>query len=186
MIQYKTKSLTTVALTGAVLCLLGPLVIPLGVIPMSLTGMGIYLISLLFGGKKAAAAVLLYLLIGVLGIPVFSGFTTGPGIIMGPTGGYLLGYLPASFFCGSLCEKICFQKVRQKKLKGCFLYFLIFTGGNMILYFTGSLWLSLSMRISMMEAFGVGVFPFLLTDSIKNILAVFWGMGMKKRLEKFF
>lgn len=182
--KNRTESMTVVAFMAAVLCILGPIVVPVGIVPISLTGVGIYLAGILLGGKRAAKATLLYLFMGLAGLPVFSGFTCGAGRILGPTGGYLLGYLPAVLFCGFFCEKVREKgKTRPGRKKGI-LYFLICTGANLILYFFGSLWLAAVMELSMKEAVEIGVFPFLLTDLIKNMITVFLGMEIKKRTER--
>lgn len=182
--SVKIRSLTTIALMGAVVCILGPFVIPLGIIPLNFTGIGIYLAAFLIGGRKGAAVSFLYLLIGLIGFPVFSGFTSGPGKLLGPTGGYLLAYLPASYLTGKLCEIIYPWDKKRKGTSIC--YFFVFTMGNLLLYICGSLWLSYSTNISMYEAVQLGVFPFLVTDGIKNMITVFLGRRIKRGIEKFF
>ena len=87
----KTSFLTTTAIMTAVMCILGPLSIPIGPVPITLTNLAIYLAMYILGTKRGSAAVCLYLLIGLAGLPVFSGFTGGPGKLLGPTGGYLIG-----------------------------------------------------------------------------------------------
>ena len=86
------KTLTTTALLAAVLCILGPLSIPIGPVPISLTSLALYFMVFLVGPKMSAAACAIYILIGFAGLPVFSGFTGGPQKLAGPTGGYIIGF----------------------------------------------------------------------------------------------
>ena len=77
----------------AVTCILGPLAIPIGPVPVSLTPLAVFLSVYILGTKGGTLAYLLYLLIGAVGVPVFSGFTGGLGKLAGPTGGYLVGFI---------------------------------------------------------------------------------------------
>lgn len=96
----KQKSMTTyqLVLTGvltAVICILGPmtLMIPISPVPISLANLAICLSIVILGMKLGTLSCILYLLIGLAGLPVFSGFSGGIGKLAGPTGGYLVGYL---------------------------------------------------------------------------------------------
>ena len=88
-------NLTTMALMTAVICILGPLSIPLPMspVPISFTNLAIYFAVMLLGWKRGTISYIVYLFIGLVGIPVFSGFTGGPGKLVGPTGGYLIGFI---------------------------------------------------------------------------------------------
>ena len=93
-IDYKhgtTYAITVTALMTAVTCILAPLSIPIGPVPISLTNLAIYISLYLLGWKRGTISYLIYLLIGLVGIPVFSGFTGGPAKLAGPTGGYIIG-----------------------------------------------------------------------------------------------
>ena len=94
----KNKKLTTyqmavTALMAAALCVLGPLSVPIGAIPISLSNFVICLTAWLLGPKFGTLSVAVYLLIGLVGVPVFSGYGAGIAKLAGPTGGYLVGYL---------------------------------------------------------------------------------------------
>ena len=92
----KIQTMTMVALMTAVTCVLAPFSIPIGPVPISFTNLAIYLSLYLLGWKMGTASCLLYILIGMVGMPVFSGFSGGIGKLLGPTGGYLLG---TAWFC---------------------------------------------------------------------------------------
>ena len=82
----KTYEMTVTALMTAVTCILAPLSIPIGPVPISFTNLAIYLSLYLLGWKRGTISYLVYLLIGLVGVPVFSGFTGGIGKLAGPTG----------------------------------------------------------------------------------------------------
>ena len=85
----KVVDLTFTALMAALICILGPLSIPLPIspVPISLTNLAIYFTVMLIGWKRGTVSYIIYLLIGLCGVPVFSSFTGGPGKLLGPTGG---------------------------------------------------------------------------------------------------
>ena len=98
--KIETKTMTKVAVMTALLCILGPLVIPIGPVPLSLATFGILLAAYILGPVQGAGAVLLYIAMGAIGLPVFSGFQAGFAKIAGPTGGYLLGYFFLALIAG--------------------------------------------------------------------------------------
>ena len=89
-----TYAMAVTALMTAVTCILAPLSIPIGPVPISLTNFAIYLSLYLLDWKKGTVSYILYLLLGLVGLPVFSGFTGGIGKLAGPTGGYIIGFIP--------------------------------------------------------------------------------------------
>ena len=96
----KTKDMTLTAVMAALICIAGPLSIFIGPIPLSLATFAVYLSGAALGKKRGTAAVGLYLLIGIIGVPVFSGFSGGFQKLAGVTGGYLVGYLPCALLSG--------------------------------------------------------------------------------------
>ena len=129
----KTRDMVMTAIMAAVMCVLGPLSIPIGPVPISLTNFAIYIALYVLGTKRGTMAVLIYLLIGLAGVPVFSGFTSGPAKLAGPTGGYLLGFLPMAFLAGLFIDR--FHENYAISVVGMFL-------ATLIPYGVGSLWLA--------------------------------------------
>ena len=175
------QNLTFTALMAAVLCILGPIVVPIGVVPMSFANMAIYLTIILLDKKKALISTVLYLLIGLVGIPVYAGFGAGAGKLFGPTGGYLMGYLVLSFVGGNLLEK-----GRVQGNKRILAQFLALCTGTIGLYFIGTLWLMYQSKLTLMTALSVGVFPFVAFDVVKIILAISIGNSIKKRIKFYY
>ena len=193
MMKNKIQNLTGTALMAAILCIIGPVMIPVGVIPLSLANMVVYLIILLLGKRKAGISVVIYLLLGAVGIPVFSGFGAGIGIIFGPTGGYLIGYLVLCWISGTILEKIYLngkrrneKNIEQKKKEKCNKMgkeLLSLVAGTVGLYFWGTCWLMFQANMSFASALAVGVVPFLVFDIIKMILAISLANSIKKRIK---
>jgi biotin transport system substrate-specific component len=171
-----TKRLTTIALMTAVLCILGPISLPIGPVPISLTNLAIYFIMYILDAKSGTAAYLLYLLIGLAGLPVFSGYTGGPAKLFGPTGGYLIGFLPMAFLIGLFIDRY------FKKRLPCV---LVLEAATWIPYLLGSYWLSVSAGMSFQAALAAGVLPFLIEDFGKMALAAVFGPVLRTRLAPF-
>lgn len=89
--KTSTYAMVVTALMAAVTCILAPLSVPIGPVPISLTNFAIYLSLYLLDWKKGTLSYLIYLLLGLVGLPVFSGFTGGLAKLAGPTGGYIIG-----------------------------------------------------------------------------------------------
>ena len=100
-----TYAMAVTALMTAVTCILAPLSIPIGPVPISLTNFAIYLALYLLDWKKGTVSYIIYLLLGLVGLPVFSGFTSGPGKLFGPTGGYLIGFIPMAIIAGMVINR---------------------------------------------------------------------------------
>ena len=98
-------NLAVTAMMAAVICVLAPFSIPIGPVPVSLTSLVIYFYIFVFGWRMTAVSYLVYVLIGAVGLPVFSGFAGGLGKLMGPTGGYIAGMLPMAIVAGMAAEK---------------------------------------------------------------------------------
>ena len=96
----KTNDLTLTAAMAALICVAGPLTIAIGPVPLSLASFAVYLAGAILGWKRGSLAVAVYLLIGLAGVPVFSGFSGGVQKLFGVTGGYLVGYVACALITG--------------------------------------------------------------------------------------
>ena len=156
--KISTSTMAVVALMTAVVCVLSPFSIAIGPVPISLATFGIYLTIMILGRKRATMVCLMYLLMGFIGLPVYSGFMGGPARLFGPTGGYLLGYLLLTMISGFIVDKF---------PKNCYLCGLGLAVGTVCCYIVGTIWLAYHMEISFLEAFMVGAVPFLIGDIVK-------------------
>ena len=103
--KSKVYQMAACAIMSALLCVLGPNSLPIGPIPISLTNLVIYLTVYILGAKGSVVSYLIYILLGAIGLPVFSGYQGGVGKIVGPTGGYLVGFIFIALIGGLVIEK---------------------------------------------------------------------------------
>ena len=116
---------------------------------------------------------LLYLLLGFIGLPVFSNYGAGVEKLLGPTGGYLIGMIFLAFFGGFAVERFSKSFVKQ---------YLGLAFGIVLCYLLGTLWLGKVLSMDFVKALSVGVLPFILPDAIKVFLALALGRKIRSRL----
>ncbi|MFA5321870.1 MAG: biotin transporter BioY [Smithella sp.] len=161
--KMSTRGLVYAALFGSLTAAGAFIVIPLPPVPITAQTFFLNIAAILLGGPLGAVSQFIYVMLGVVGIPVFAGGKAGLGVIFGPTGGYLLGFIIAAFVIGIVN--------RMKKSAGAFWYIFSMFIGMLIIYFFGSLQLSLIAKMSFNKALAVGVLPFIPGDIIKILLA---------------
>ena len=171
--KFKTKDMAMIGLMTAVTCVLAPMAIPIGPVPISLTNLVLYFSLYLIGTKFTLVSYMIYLLLGLVGLPVFSGFTGGPAKLAGPTGGYLIGFLLMIWIAGIFIT-------RSNGKKGIDLTGMII--GTAAVYAVGTVWLSVQSGIGFRAALFAGVIPFLPGDAVKIILALFQGRKIRSLL----
>lgn len=174
----KKFSITQIAVIGvmtAVICILAPFSLPIGPVPISFTNLAIYIALYVLGMKRGTISYLIYLLIGLVGVPVFSGFTGGPQKLFGPTGGYLIGFIPMAVIAGIVIDKC------MKKWYFCLLAMI---AGTWVCYLFGTAWLAFQANMTFKAALAAGVIPFIIEDLIKMVLALLIGPQIHKQLVK--
>jgi len=172
-----------VAAANILLALCAHIAIPLPFTPVPITGQtfGLLLVAVMLGSRRATLAVVLYLLEGMAGLPVFQPFgLPGPAHFFGPTAGYLLAYPTAAFVTGWLAEqsaRISFLPFAALRLAGALI------SGEVIVFLGGCAWLAVGMQLGWAHAFQAGALPFLPGEIIKMalILAVVRGVELAKR-----
>jgi len=137
--------------------------IPIGPVPIVLQSLFILLAGVLLGRTWGTASVGIYLLAGAFGLPVFAGGAGGIGRFFGPTGGYLLGFLPAVYITGLISEK------RKTVLKDV----VAMICGSALIYTFGVSWLKVITGMELNKAVAVGMLPFLPGDALKIAAAAF-------------
>ncbi|MCE5221679.1 MAG: biotin transporter BioY [Clostridium sp.] len=171
--NINTRQLTLIGFMTAVTCILGPLSLPIGIVPISLTNLAIYFAIYTLGGKRGTLSYIVYLFIGLVGLPVFSGFSGGFPKLFGPTGGYLIGFIFMAFISGIFIDKF------SNKIYMCFLGMLL---GTIVTYIFGTAWLAYEAHMAFNKALAVGVLPFIPGDIVKIVIASLIGPQIKKRL----
>ena len=145
--SINTYQLTATALMAAVLCALASMSITIGIVPISLATFVIYLDAYILGSRMATVSTFIYLLLGLVGLPVYSGFSSGPAKLFGPTGGYLFGYLFLAFISGWFIER--FPKNKILHIVGMVI-------ATAVLYTLGTCWLAFQAHIKIVVSVIVG------------------------------
>lgn len=163
--KIKTSELTLIALFTALTAALSQISInlPVSPVPFTLQVIAVFLSGAVGGRKVGFLSQIVYILLGVVGIPVFAGFQAGPVVLLGPAGGYIAAFPLAAFVSGTM----------QKSQNGH--TFRILSGsmfaGLACIYTFGAVWLSISQRISIMSALMAGVVVFIPFDVVKTLFA---------------
>ena len=173
----KVKKMCYVSLATAIICVLGPLAIniPVSPVPISLAIFGIYIAAYVLGAKLGTVACILYIITGLTGVPVFASYTGGPQKLLGPTGGYIIGYIAVAFVSGLFIDA--FPDKILMHLTGMLI-------GVTICYAIGTLWLSLSAGMSLNAALMAGVIPFIPMDIVKMVIAAAAGIPIRRALAR--
>lgn len=162
MKKAKTKDLAAVSLCAALMCICSWIQFP-SAVPFTLQTFAVFFIALALGTRKALAATVIYILLGAVGLPVFSGFQGGVGALLGATGGFVLGFIPSVIAVSLLARKFA---------KGFLSSAVCCLPGIIICYISGLLWyVFVYGGGSVKSAFFVCVLPFIIPDVFKIILA---------------
>ena len=165
MSKINIRQMTLISLFAALTAVGAFISIPIYPVPLSLQTLFTLLAAMTLGSVIGASSQIIYVMLGVIGLPVFAGFKAGIGILFGPTGGFLFGFIISAYVIGKIIE--------LKKEKNIFYYFLAGIIGTIILYIIGITQLSLVTGIGIKKAIAVGMLPFLPGDILKIIAASF-------------
>ena len=164
------------AMMAALLCIMSPITLPVGVLPVTLSVLALFLVATLFPAKVSVLAVAVYLALGALGLPVFAAFTGGAATFVSPSGGFLWGYLPAVLVVSLLCQKSC------GRVLPIFLSMLL---GLLILYAVGMFGFGIFTDTPWQESFLIVILPFLVPDLMKIIVVLVLYFLLYRRVETF-
>jgi biotin transport system substrate-specific component len=137
--------------------------IPLPFTPVPITGQtfAVLLVGAALGANRGAASLLLYLIEGIAGLPFFAGGTGGLAALLGPTGGYLVGFVAAAYLVGLLAGRGLDRRIWSA--------LLAFLAGEVVIYLFGVAWLSVFLGLQ--KAILAGLLPFVVGDTLKLVLA---------------
>lgn len=171
----KTADMAYIAIFAIVIAVCSWISIPT-MVPFTLQTFGVFLAIGILGGKRGTMAVLVYMLLGAIGIPVFSGFSAGIGYILGGTGGYILGFILSALVMWAMENLLG---------KATWVYVLSMVLGLLVCYAFGTIWFMVvyaknSGAIGVWTALTWCVFPYVIPDILKIILA----LSASKRLAR--
>ena len=171
----KLRMVVLASLMAALTAVGASIYVPIGPVPIILSTLFAILSGLLLGSRWGFTSMALYLLVGAIGLPVFAGGKGGFAHFFGPTGGYLFGYLLASWITGFISERS-----RDRMI----LDILAVIIGSLALYALGVPWLKVVTKMPWTKALMVGVLPFLIGDAIKASVAVILARSIRPILKR--
>ena len=163
---------------AAIMCVLAPIAIPVGPIPITLGVFVVMLSGIVLGWKLAGTSILVYVMLGFVGLPVFSGGKGGPGILVGPTGGYIWSFILMALWIGFWSQRIKGNQIWQRIQLG-----LSAISSLLICYFFGTLQFTLVCDLSWSRSLALCVYPFLIPDLCKAVVTALIGYEIRKRLK---
>ena len=172
--KNKTSDIVYIGIFAAMISICSWITIP-ATVPFTLQTMGIFTAIGILGGQKGTLAVLTYILLGAVGIPVFSGFSGGIGIIFGTTDGYIIGFL--------------FSAILMWRIEAIFgrnqiVFILSMISGLFVCYAFGTAWLCFQAHMSAAAGLAAGVIPYIPGDLVKIAVAMIVGTALRAALKK--
>lgn len=174
--QFSVRSMVFTALFAALICVAAPFSIQVGPIPISLATFAIYLTGAILGGKRGMIATFVYIMIGAVGLPVFSGFRGGFGALFSMSGGYIIGYIPLVLITGIFAE------MNIKKINRAVITVIGMILATAALYTFGTIWYMIVSGNDLITSLKFCVITFIPGDAIKIVCATALSVPLKARL----
>ena len=168
------RGMVYASMFGALTAIGAYIIIPLPPVPITLQTLFLNLSGALLGGYLGALSQVVYILLGIIGLPVFAGGKAGLGVLLGPTGGYLFGFVLGAFIVGKL--------IAVKRKPGMIWTVSAMLVGMVVIYCLGILQLTLVARLSVEKAVAVGALPFLPGDIVKSVLAALIYLNVRDKI----
>lgn len=172
--KSKTGRMVRIALLASVLAVLSQIILPIGPVPFSLALLGVFFIGSFLPPADASICIAVYLALGMFGLPVFAGFKGGPQTLLGPTGGYLLGYYAITIAVA----------LAHRYGRSIWTHLAAALGGLALCYLFGTLWFMLMSKTPLLPSLAMCVFPFIIPDIAKAVGAILLARALKARMGK--
>ena len=178
----KTKNMVMCGLFAAILCCCAAItiVLPFTAIPITFQVLAVSVAGAVMGKKYGALSVIIYTLIGFCGLPVFSGMKGGVTALAGPTGGFIIGFIPEAFVTGLIVALIV-KKEDKILVKNIKIFFAMIVG-LVVLYAFGTVQFMFMAKISVLKALTLAVIPFVPLDVAKIVVAVVVSIFVKNNI----
>ena len=165
------------ALFAALTAVLSQILIPIGPVPINLATFAVFCAGALLGSKLGALSMATWVALGVVGVPVYTMMRSGPGALLEPTGGFIIGYIPAAFLTGLIIEK--FNKDNK-----IYMHAIAMGVGAITYFISGTIWFMYSTNTAFFEAATICFLPFIPGDILKIILAAILTKRLRPELNK--
>ncbi len=172
--SFSLRDMILASLFAALTGLGAFIVIPVYPVPFTLQTLFTYLSAFLLGRKAGTLSQIIYILLGVIGLPIFSAGKAGPGVVSGPTGGYLWGFIISAYTMGILVEKKNIYKING--------FIVVGVIGLLVINFCGALQLYVVTQLSLKAVLLTGIIPFIIGDFIKIVAASLIAHKLKSTL----
>ena len=172
--NLSTREITLIGMCAALMAIFSQLSLPLPftTVPVTLQIFAVVIISVIAGAQIGTLSLIIFELLGAIGLPVFANLKGGFGIIVGPTGGYLIGYIIMAFLIG-------YAAYKENKI----LLFIASYFGVSIDFFIGALQLKMVTGMNIQASLAAGVYPFIIKDFIATAVAIIIGFKVKKSVQ---
>ncbi len=175
----KTKTMAVCGVFAAVLCVFSVMTVPIGSVPITMGLFGIMLAGATLGAGKGAVSVSVFILLGAVGLPVFSGFKGGVTVLAEPTGGYIWSYIPAVVLIGLICKYEC-----KRKITATVRTFSACLAGTVLCYAFGTAQFMLIQKTDFVKSLSLCVIPFIPFDIAKSAAAAYLSVPLRRALKK--
>ncbi len=172
--KIQTKEIAFVGLFAAIIAICAQIQFPIFQVPITLQTFAIALAGYFLSAKYSTFSTIVYILLGSIGLPVFAGFKGGLNVLVGYTGGFLLGFIFMAFLCGL-----------SNKFDNMFISILLGIAGLIIVHLLGVIYFSFVLKKDFYSSFLLASFPFLIKDVVSIVLAYFIATNVKKRVTFF-
>lgn len=168
------RSMVYASLFGALTAIGALIIVPLQPIPFTLQTFFTALSGALLGGRTGALSQVVYVILGCIGLPVFAGGKAGLGVLFGPTGGYLIGFIVGAYVIGKIVE--------AWAAAGILWTAMAILAGDLLIYTIGTFQLAIIADFSLLKAILVGVVPFILPELLKLLAAAALATRIKEKV----
>lgn len=175
MQSNKLRGLILASIFAAITAILAQVQVQLWIVPFTGQTLAVGLAATILGSRYGTLTMIIYLLLGAIGIPVYSGLAGGPQILVGPTGGYIVGFIPTAFIIGFILERTSFNFMNALMANVI---------GMFVTLAFGMVQLKFAADLTWQAALTGGVYPFLVMGIVKAILASWIGIRVRKGLFK--
>lgn len=179
MTSNKVQRLAIIAIAAAFMAISSQITIPLPLVPLTLQTLSVGIIATVLKPSDSIFPILVYLVLGAIGLPVFAGGAAGFGVILGPTGGFLIGFLIQAQQVAQISKLVNLLKTTKSKLS---LFIVANIIGTTWCLAMGTIWLSIASGLSLQAGFKAGFLPFIIPGLVKAILAAIIGYYIRHAL----